>query len=264
MPNKFKRPTDPAHALYHDVLCGNLSAVQTAITEPPELIRNQPVVAGAWSHGGRRCCAEDDVIECLWLIHQHGASFQSIGVDTLDSAFKAFPRAARMLLGFGVDATVADSDGTTALHRMVEIGYRSAAEDLLRFGSNINAKTTSGWTPLDVAARLGLPRMICFLRDRGAQSSATSLATEQFTPIERHIETIDRRWTGEVAWFRADRGYGYLRDQSLHGGELFFDVDDALGTAPESIEEGTALSYEMTHDEFGLRAVHVDFGSVRR
>ena len=37
MPDKFKRRTDSADALYLDVLCGNISAVQAAITETPEL-----------------------------------------------------------------------------------------------------------------------------------------------------------------------------------------------------------------------------------
>ena len=61
MPDKFNRPQNPADALYHDVLCGDLDRVRRAIEVTPELILDKPVIDGAWSHGGRRCATQEDV-----------------------------------------------------------------------------------------------------------------------------------------------------------------------------------------------------------
>ena len=43
----------------------------------------------------------------------------------------------------------------------------------------------------------------------------------------------------KVVWFRADRGYGYLRDRARGGestyGELFFDRSHVVGQEPASV-----------------------------
>jgi len=266
MPDKFDRPTDPANALYHDTLCGNVERVKQAVRDEPHLIRGKPVVTGAWSHGGRRCGAEEHVIECLTLLVKAGADYSELGSGTLDSAFKAFPRAARLLFRHGARTAHAGRDGTTVLHAMAAIGNRSAAKFLLDQGAQINAQTVDGATPLDIAISHNLPRMVQFLMARGATSSDIQETVDPFDEHATHCcgELGDGRISGEVAWYRADRGYGYLRDhgQSEQGvyGDLFFDRDSIIGIEPDAVEEETALGFEITHDAFGLRASHVDFG----
>ena len=242
MPDRFNRPTEPAHALYHDVLCGNISAVQQAITATPELIKGQGVVDGAWSHGGRRCGAQDDVIECLQLLADHGADFSKLGPGTYDSAFKAFPRAAALLFELGANPNATDGEGRTGLHYMAAIGNRFACEVLLKHGASISTKDANGETALDVATRNNVPRLVDFLRTHGADSVSNN--------------SSDGRCNGEVTWYRADRGYGYIRNEVY---ELFFDRECVVGTEPTEVEEGTLLSFEVTHDKFGLRAANVEF-----
>ena len=274
MPDKFNRPTDAQDALYHDVLCGDIERVRQAVRESPELIEGQTVIGGAWSHGGRRCGAQDDVIVCLRQLFENGANFKAINAGVFDTAFKAFPRAAALLFEFGAKANQPEDDGTTGLHYMAAIGNRYACEVLLEHGADINAKTDRGETPLDVAVKHKLPRMIQFLRKRGAQSAATDLAGDSFRPMKREIKRTEGRCSGEVTWYREDRGYGYLRDNLREGpragladriavyGELFFDRDSIIGDEPPSIEEGTALSFEVANDEFGLRATNIEFGTI--
>ena len=173
MPDKFNRPAKPSHALYHDVLCGNIASVTEAIRETPELIKGNSVVEGAWSHGGRRCGAQDDVIVCLQLIADNGADFGNLGPGTFDSAFKAFPRAAALLFELGADASKSDGEGNTGLHKMVAIGNRSACEVLLAHSADINAINSAGKTPLDIANEHNLSGITRFLVERGAQSADT-------------------------------------------------------------------------------------------
>lgn len=122
-------------------------------------------------------------------------------------------------------------------------------------------------TPLDVAMRLNLPRMVQFLRKRDAVSNVTDRDNGSFSPTERSVELRDGRIKGEVAWYRADRGYGYLRDHGIDGpgiyGELFFERNGIVGAEPDLIEEETDLSFAVAHDKFGLRAVDVEFGVLR-
>ena len=157
---------------------------------------------------------------------------------------------------------------------MAEIGNRHAVEVLLQHGANINARDAFGRTPLDVAVRHDLPRMVRFLRKRGAESAVTERDGERFHPIKRDIKLSQGRFSGEVAWYRADRGYGYLRDSLREGsrdgvpdgkdvyGELFFDRDSIVGHEPGSVEEGTSVSFEVIQDKFGLRAADVEFGTI--
>ncbi len=259
VPHKFKRPEDPADALYHDVLCGDIERVEKAIRETPELVKGKRVIEGAWSHGGRRCGAQDDVITCIQLIADNGADFSLVGPGTFDSAFKAFPRAAALLFELGADPKKTDSDGSTGLHVMAKMGNRFGCEILLKHGAEINAKNEAGKTPLDVALEHNLPRLCRFLLERGAETGISTREPD-LQPIERSVEVAPGRLGGEVTWYRADRGYGYIRDEIR--GELFFDREEIFGDEPESIEAGTVVSFEVAHDKFGMRATKVDFGKV--
>ena len=151
---------------------------------------------------------------------------------------------------------------------MAAIGSRSAIKFLLERGADVNAKTDSAETPMDVAVLCNLSPMVLFLRERGAVSNVTDRDDKPFHATERCVDLRNGRIKGEVAWYQADRGYGYPRDYGISGqgiyGELFFDRENIVGLEPDSIEEETDLSFEIAHDEFGLRAVHVEFGQEIR
>ncbi len=245
MPDKFNRPSDPTDALYHDVLCGNLENVEQAIRDTPELVQGRPVIDGAWSHGGRRCAPQDQVIECLWLIIENGARFETCHVETLDSAFKTFPRAAELLFYHGANAKVQDEQGTTVLHLMTEIGYYDAVAFLLGI-SDRDAKTVAGETALEIARKHGHNR-IAQLLDTG-QHVALTLNVADFATESP---------TGITTWYRADRGYGYLRHELY--GDLFFDSAEMSSAPPEALEQGVPVSFAIERDRFGLRATSLAF-----
>lgn len=145
---------------------------------------------------------------------------------------------------------------------MAAIGFRHACDVLLKHGADINAKTNDGETPLDIAIKQNLPRMIGHLRALGAQTD--DAVGDDSQPAEKQAEqTRDGFRIGSVTWYRGDRGYGYLRDgeakESSVYGELFFDRESVFGREPDSVEEGTPLSFQVIHDKFGLRAANVEF-----
>ena len=150
---------------------------------------------------------------------------------TLDSAFKTFPRAARSLFFLGANAKVVEADGTTTLHLMAKIGNRSAAEVLLEHGADINARTTGGTTPLDIAKKHRHLRMVHFLQNRSVAADQPRKPMQEL-PAETGLSK--GRTHARIAWYRADRGIGYLRDPSGYG-DLFFDADSISGSAPIGI-----------------------------
>ena len=177
---------------------GTSERVLHTIETTPELVRGRAVVDGAWSHGGRRCAAQDDLITCVHLIADAGASFSSLGPGTFDSAFKTHPRAARVLFAHGADADSSGEDGGQAMHAIAAIGFRSAAAFLLDNGADINAKTNDGKTPLDVALAIGLPRMTQFLREQGAVTNVVNLDdAAQIASPQTSLQPEDGQLYGE-------------------------------------------------------------------
>ncbi|HEV8396757.1 MAG TPA: ankyrin repeat domain-containing protein [Vicinamibacterales bacterium] len=72
----------------------------------------------------------------------------------------------------GGEPTVANPDGTTALHWAVRAGDAAAVKRLLRAGAKVNAANRYGVTPLALAAMNGDAAMITALVDAGADVNA--------------------------------------------------------------------------------------------
>jgi len=62
------------------------------------------------------------------------------------------------------------TDGTTALHRAVSVGDVAKAESLIRAGSDVNAVSRYGVTPLSLAAAGGRARLLEALFKSGADA----------------------------------------------------------------------------------------------
>jgi hypothetical protein len=82
---------------------------------------------------------------------------------------------ARLLLSKGADASLADGDGMTALHRVVS-GYDDEAVVekwtalLLKAGAPVDARTCGGITALDMAEARGRAGVVRLLTEAGGQS----------------------------------------------------------------------------------------------
>lgn len=94
----------------------------------------------------------------------------------------------------GIDASLisfADSDGYTALHRASYGGHKDCIKYLLKYGANIEAKTTDGWTPLHCAARWNNIEVAEYLLERGADINAKSSGGN--TPL--HLAASNGRYS---------------------------------------------------------------------
>ncbi|CAN5546098.1 cold-shock protein [soil metagenome] len=61
---------------------------------------------------------------------------------------------------------------------------------------------------------------------------------------------------GTVKWFNDEKGYGFISPDD--GGEdLFVHYTGIVGNGFKSLEEGTAVSYEVTQGKKGLQAENV-------
>jgi uncharacterized protein len=99
----------------------------------------------------------------------------------LDAAKGADPTAVRALLQKKVDVTVAEPDGTTALHWASYRDDVESADLLLRAGARIDAATDLGVTPLWSASLNGSESMVRRLLQAGANPNAALLLGE--TPV---------------------------------------------------------------------------------
>jgi ankyrin repeat protein len=72
----------------------------------------------------------------------------------------------------GLDVNAPGRDGTPALHWLVRVGARAAAERLLRAGADVNAASRYGVTPLSLAIGAGDAAMVEALLAAGADATA--------------------------------------------------------------------------------------------
>jgi ankyrin repeat protein len=99
------------------------------------------------------------------------------------AAYDARVDAVRLLLEAGANPNQTDESGVTALHAVNMIGKEdhegntSIIEMLIDHGANVNAMTTSGWTPLGIAANWGMSPIACvLLTQAGAKVSQSGAA----------------------------------------------------------------------------------------
>ena len=80
----------------------------------------------------------------------------------------------KILLAHGIDPNWMDERGTTALHRIAEIGSGiNVAKIFVDASADVNAELLDGSTPLHLSARKGRSYLIEFLKDCGASLVAT-------------------------------------------------------------------------------------------
>ena len=60
---------------------------------------------------------------------------------------------------------------------------------------------------------------------------------------------------GTVKWFSAEKGYGFITGEN--GGDVFVHFSGIAGVGFISMEEGQAVSYDLTEGPRGMQAVNV-------
>jgi uncharacterized protein len=99
------------------------------------------------------------------LISSSPAAAQDVLVQ---AAARGDLTAVRQLLRDGADVHAADTDGATALHRVVRADDLEFADQLIRAGASATRPTIHGITPLYLAAANGNAAMARHLLDAGA------------------------------------------------------------------------------------------------
>ncbi|MBR2258692.1 MAG: cold-shock protein [Blautia sp.] len=61
--------------------------------------------------------------------------------------------------------------------------------------------------------------------------------------------------TGHVKWFNAEKGYGFISGDD--GKEVFVHFSAINGEGFKSLDEGQAVSYDLTEGARGLQAANV-------
>ncbi len=65
---------------------------------------------------------------------------------------------------------------------------------------------------------------------------------------------IDRK-TGVVKWFNADKGYGFIRQET--GQDVFVHYSAIQGAGFRTLEEGERVEFEITEGQKGKQASNV-------
>ena len=60
---------------------------------------------------------------------------------------------------------------------------------------------------------------------------------------------------GTVKWFSAEKGSGFITGEN--GGDVFVHFSGIAGEGFKSLEEGQAVSYDLTEGPRGMQAVNV-------
>ena len=61
---------------------------------------------------------------------------------------------------------------------------------------------------------------------------------------------------GTVKWFNAQKGYGFITNEST-GEDVFVDFSGIAGEGYKSLEEGQNVTFDITEGNRGLQAVNV-------
>lgn len=61
--------------------------------------------------------------------------------------------------------------------------------------------------------------------------------------------------TGTVKWFNADKGYGFIEQES--GPDVFVHFRSIVGDGYKTLQEGQQVSFEVTQGEKGPQAENV-------
>lgn len=61
---------------------------------------------------------------------------------------------------------------------------------------------------------------------------------------------------GTVKWFNAQKGYGFITNEST-GEDVFVHFSGIAGEGYKSLEEGQNVTFDITEENRGLQAVNV-------
>ena len=101
-----------------------------------------------------------------------GATAFAASTDVADAARRGDREGVRTALARKADVNAAQIDGSTALHWAVELDDLEMADQLIRAGARVAARTREGATPLQLAATNGSAPMIDRLLKAGADPNA--------------------------------------------------------------------------------------------
>ncbi len=64
------------------------------------------------------------------------------------------------------------------------------------------------------------------------------------------------QWRGEVKWFDAQKGYGFIRKPD--GNEIFFHRNNLVSASPQEVTEGQPVQFRQQETPKGPEAVEVE------
>jgi uncharacterized protein len=146
------------------------------------------------------------------------ASAAPADTRVLDAVRRGDAATVRTLIARKAPVTVAEADGTTALHLAVRSDRLDLVQALLKAGANANASTRYGITPLTLAATNGSPSIVAALVEAGANANAANPEGETVLMVAArsgNVAVVDRllaagadvnardAWRGETAVMRA-------------------------------------------------------------
>ena len=68
------------------------------------------------------------------------------------------------------------------------------------------------------------------------------------------------RWSGRIKWFSVEKGYGFI--VKPNSDEIFFHRSQLIDAAPESLQEGAAVTFEEVATDRGSEARQVTLASA--
>lgn len=133
----------------------------------------------------------------------------ALGLAAMDESADAFDMVERLVLQYGADLKLADTNGYTALHYAAAAGNLAVVKFLANFGARVDVEKEEeqGYrrdghriTPLYMAYKHDRPRVAEFLRMRGAIDidpgvSAHFKTTHRISATMRSLEELEDRLT---------------------------------------------------------------------
>ena len=121
-----------------------------------------------------------DFVTCFKLLREAGANLEAVdgwGYTPLQcAAYSEFPELLSLLVQARVNLDARSNVGTTALHRAARVSDKRAedcVDVLLAGGASVNARDSSGETPLDVALSHHCRRVLPYYSARALRSPST-------------------------------------------------------------------------------------------
>ncbi|KAF7665423.1 hypothetical protein LDENG_00143660 [Lucifuga dentata] len=117
-------------------------------------------------------CAQGHVT-CVSLLLQHGATPKGTSLSSSPihrAAAKGHPECIETLVQYGADVDQHIDQSGSPLHVACTNQHLNTVKKLLQLGAGVNS-STSGESPLHIAARLSCPELVSVLLDHGADCS---------------------------------------------------------------------------------------------